>query len=51
MDLRRWEVGLNLVLGAACLIAGLVIKDINYKLFLFLMSAIFILTNFRPRRA
>lgn len=51
MDLRKVEIVANLVIGLACLLLGLTIKDGNYKLFFFLMAAMFIFAIFRPRQA
>lgn len=50
MDLRKIEIGANLVIGLACLVLGLIIENSNYKLLFFLMSAMFIFAIFRPRK-
>jgi hypothetical protein len=51
MDLRKMEICANACIGFICLILGLVLSDSNYKLLLFLMSAVFFFAIFRPRKA
>lgn len=51
MNLRKVEICANALIGLTCLILGLVISDSNYKLLLFLLSAMFIFAIFRPRKA
>lgn len=51
MDLRKLEIGANVLIGLTCLILGLIVSNGNYKLFLFLMAAMFVLAIFRPRKA
>ncbi len=47
---REIEAAILIVITYICVIGGLKIDDVNYKVFLFLMAGMFALALFRPRR-
>ncbi len=47
---REIEAAILIVITYICVIAGLKIDDVNYKVFLFLMAGMFALALFRPKR-
>lgn len=47
---REIEIALLVVVTYICVVAGLKVADINYKLFLYLLAGMFALAIFRPKR-
>ncbi|MFQ5914390.1 MAG: hypothetical protein ACE5JS_14515 [Nitrospinota bacterium] len=47
---REIEAGILVVVTYICVAAGIRVENINYKLLLFLLAAMFALALFRPKR-